>query len=465
MYVSFERGLFVSLLLIAAMLTPSGSSPASRRDPGHVAAGYKAGFTCSAVFTAGRDLEAVKKEELRGGDPTIMLVPAPLVDYQARTVYVPYSPLRPPRLAVDHESFGCVLMPPESTLEDVDMLPRVEMPKPAGDPASIPWPDGDLLPQAPLPPEVDQDKLNQAVELAFTGAKYKPHNTLGVVVVYKGMIIAERYAPGWGVHVQYRTWSTAKSITNALVGIMVRDGMLSVHDPVPIPQWRDDPRGDITIENLLHMESGLKSLGALTRRAYWGGICVADALVQSELEAEPGTRWKYSNFDTLLLVLSIRNVLANDQAYWTLPYRELFNKIGMRDTVPGIDPYGNYILSSQVYTTPRDLARFGLLYLHDGVWNQERILPPGWVEYSATPAPARADGGYGAQFWLLGIDPRIPDDTFSTSGARGQLSTIVPSRDLVVVRTGLDPLVGSRWSQEEFVKDVLAAISQPGAPQ
>jgi len=450
----------VALLFSATTSWPE-SADAEYRHPGHIAAGYKAGFMCSGVFTAGRKPELVKREELHGGDPTVHLVPAPKVDYQNRVVYAPYSPVAPPRLAVEHEGFGCVLMPPKATLADVDMLPKVDMPMPKGNPAKIPWPDGDLLPDEELPPEVDKEKLDRAIELAFTGDKYKPHNTLGVVVVYKDRIITERYAPGWGMKMQYRTWSTAKSITNALVGIMVGEGKLRVKQPVPIPEWQaeGDSRGEITIENLLHMSSGLKSKGALTRRAYWGGINVAEELVDSELEAEPGKRWKYSNFDTLLLVLSIRNVMEDDRAYWTLPRRALLNKIGMRNTIPGIDPYGNFILSSQVYTTPRDLARFGMLYLHDGTWNGERILPEGWVEYTTTPAPAKNDQGYGAQFWLIGIDPRIPDDAFTTSGARGQHSTIVPSKNLVVVRTGLDPLIGSRWSQAEFTADVIDAIS------
>lgn len=456
--------IMAGLLLLAALLSASRIGLAKERDPGYIAAGYKAGFMCSAVFTAGRDPADVKREELKGGDPTVALVPDPVIDYRTRSVRVTYNKKKPPRLAVDHGGFGCVLMPPGATLDDVDMLPKVDMPDPAGDAKKIPWPDGDLLPDKDLPPEVDKAKLDRAVELAFSGAKYKPCNTLGVVVVYKGTIVAERYAPGWGMHTQYRTWSTAKSLTNALVGIMVRDGKMSVDDPAPIPEWKNDPRKDITIENLLHMSSGFKSVGALTRRGYWGGIDIAEDLVNSELEAEPGTRWKYSNYDTLLLVLSIRNILDDDQAYWTLPRRELFNKIGMRHTFPGIDPYGNYILSSQVYTTPRDLARFGLLYLNDGVWNGERILPEGWVDYTATPAPAKADNGYGAQFWLIGIDPRIPNDSFTTSGARGQLSTIVPSKDLVVVRTGLDPLLGGRWSQEEFVSDIIEAISGGRGP-
>ena len=166
----------------------------------------------------------------------------------------------------------------------------------------------------------------------------------------------------------------------------------------------------------------------------------------------------------------MREVIGDDAAYLTFPHRSLLHKIGMRDTVPELDPYGNFILSSQVYTTARDLARFGLLYQNDGVWNGERILPEGWVEFTAKPAPAtlllprehRAYAGYGVQFWLYGRHPRLPPDTYSTRGSRGQRATIVPSRDLVVARTGLDPLVESGWDQPAFVADLLSAIS-PGA--
>ncbi|MFO8055954.1 MAG: serine hydrolase [bacterium] len=453
-----KAALFLALLFTVLLFRPDAAVPENSVDPGHVAAGYKAGFTCSGVFIADRGLADIKSEELRGGDPTVFLVPEARIDHESRAVRVPYSLFMPPRLAVYHDGFGCVLLPPGSTMEDKDMLPEVNIPEQGGEPSEIAWPDGDLTRETAFPQEVNRAKLDKAVEEAFTGLKYKPHQTLGVVVVYRGRIIAERYAEGWGMHTQYRTWSTAKSITNAMVGIMVKKGKLDVKQKAPIPEWKDDPRQEITIENLLHMSSGLKSKGALTREAYWGGINTARAIVKSKLEAEPGTRWKYSNFDTLLLMLSIKNVLANNEKFWKLPHKELFNKIGMRDTYAEIDPYGNYILSSQVYTTPRDLARFGLLYLNNGVWNGERILPKGWVEYTVQPAPAKEDKGYGAQFWLIGTDPRIPDDAFTTSGARGQLATVVPSRDLVVVRTGLDPLVGSSWSQEEFVKDIIKAI-------
>lgn len=452
---------FAGILFFAAI-----APPASAQFTESQGAGYAAGITCSAVFRAGRTLEQVMAEELRH-QLTEGEISVPIVDRKTKSVTVLYGADRKKRIAVHHEPFGTVLLPEDATLDFVARLPVADMPWPAGDPAKIQWPDGDLLPDLPLPKEVKKKKLDKAVELAFTGEKYAPHKTLGVVVVYKDQIIAERYAPGWGVHTQYRSWSTAKSITNALVGIVVGQGKLRIRDPAPIPEWQgsDDPRRQITIENLLHMSSGLESEGSATGTAYWGGVDTSKEIVKTKLEAEPGSRWKYSNYDTLLLMLSIKNVLDNNEAYLTLPRRALLNKIGMRHTFPEIDPYGNYILSSQVYTTPRDLARLGLLYLHDGVWNGERILPEGWVRYSATPAPAKThederDWGYGAQFWLFGTDPRVPVDTFSTAGARGQLSTIVPSRDLVVVRTGLDPRAGDKWDQVEFVKDVLKAIGE-----
>jgi CubicO group peptidase (beta-lactamase class C family) len=193
-----------------------------------------------------------------------------------------------------------------------------------------------------------------------------------------------------------------------------------------------------------------------------GHMC--SAVAQTRLEATPGTRWKYSNYDTLLLVRAMREVIGDDAEYLTFPHRALLHKIGMRDTVPELDTYGNFILSSQVYTTARDLARFGMLYLHDGVWNGERILPEGWVEYAARPAPATLllpedHEGYGAQFWLDGRHPRLPADTYGTSGARGQHATIIWSRDVVVARMGLDPLVESGWDRPAFVADVLSTIS------
>jgi CubicO group peptidase (beta-lactamase class C family) len=432
-------------------------------------AGLKAGHMCSAVFVAGRRPAAVLRDEFGNLDARLRFVPVPTVDRETRSVAVPLLFGWMTRRAAYREGIGCTVLPAGASLQDGAALPRVEMPKPPGDPSTIPWPDGDLLPDEPLPPEVDEQELSAVVEAAFTGERERPYKTIGLVVVYRGRIIAERYAPGFDAHTQYRSWSSAKSITSALIGILAGQGRIDIDSPAPIPEWQgpDDPRGQITIAHLLHMSSGLESDGAWTMEAYWGGIDTGAAVAQTRLEATPGTRWKYSNYDTLLLVRAMREVIGDDAEYLTFPHRALLHKIGMRDTVPELDTYGNFILSSQVYTTARDLARFGMLYLHDGVWNGERILPEGWVEFTARPAPAalllpedhEAYAGYGAQFWLDGRHPRLPADTYGTSGARGQHATIIWSRDVVVARMGLDPLVESGWDRPAFVADVLSTIS------
>lgn len=429
-------------------------------------AGYKALIINAAVFVANRSLEDILRDELGDPDPRLTALNDTTIDHAARAVFVRYDGSDVPRLAVHHPQLSTVLLPPGATIENVASLPDVTMPFQGGDPENTDWPDGDRIPANSWPRQVNRARLDDAITLAFSGEKYKPHKTIGVVVVYKGHLVAERYAPTWGPHTQYRSWSSAKSITNALVGILVGEGKLDVKNPAPISAWqRDgDPRRKITLEHLLHMSSGLQSTGSNTPTTYWGGANSAIEIVKPRLEVEPGTRWKYANYDTLLAVLSMKEVIGDLERYITFPRRSLLNKIGMRDTYPQMDPYGNYILSSQVYTTPRDLARLGLLFLNDGVWNGERILPKGWVDYTATPAPAKKSGegwGYGAQFWLFNEDPRVPNDAFTTAGHRGQHVTVVPSRHLVVARMGLDPLVDDGWDQIEFTADVLKTIVPP----
>jgi CubicO group peptidase (beta-lactamase class C family) len=461
-------GALLALLLAIALVSGAWRALAILS----IGAGLKAGHMCSAVFVAGRSPEAVLRDELAGLHPRLRLVPEALVDRRSRSVAVPLALGLMTRRASYREDLGCTVLPPGWSSEELAALPGAEIPHPPGDPALIPWPDGDLLPDEPLPPEVDQLRLRAAVEAAFSAERERPYRTIGVVVVYRGRIVAERYAPGFDAHTQYRSWSSAKSITGALVGILVGEGRLELDAPAPIPEWQrpGDPRGQIRISHLLHMSSGLESSGAWTPEAYWSGIDTGAAVAESRLEVTPGTRWKYSNYDTLLLVRAMREVIDHHETYLAFPHRALLDRIGMRDTVPELDPFGNFILSSQVYTTPRDLARFGLLHLRDGMWNGERILPEGWVDYALRPAPAslslpedhEAHAGYGAQLWLYGRDPRLPADTYSTSGARGQHATVVPSRQLVVARMGLDPILESGWDQRGFVADVLEAIGPVG---
>lgn len=432
-----------------------------------IGGGLVVGHLCSGVFVAGRPAAAVLGAELRNVHPLLRLVPDPVLVAEPPSARVTPFPGARVRRAVWRPGFGCSVLAPGAPAEAVAELPRVALPPPPADLARRAWPAGDRLPEAP-PSGFDGARLEAAVEAAFEDARYAPSNTTGVVVIFEGRLVAERYAPGFGVHTATRTWSTAKSLTGALVGVAVARGLLELDAPPPISAWQGagDPRQAITLRHLLHMSSGLESSGDWTPDAYWGGIDSARAAAQAPLETTPGTRWKYSNFDTLLLVRALEEALGDRDAYLRFPHEALLDRIGMHHTVAETDPYGHFVLSSQVYTTPRDLARFGLLYLRDGVWEGERLLPPGWVDFSRRVAPAsrrlppshRAHRGYGAQFWLVGRDPRLPDDAYSTGGARGQYATLVPSRDVVVVRMGLDPLRGSGWDQRGFVAEILAAL-------
>ena len=456
----------VALLAAGCLRTPL---PSEYTDPS-LLAGWKAGAACSAVFVAGRPLAAVLEEELGGLPDDAAALPDPVLDAAARVVEVAFVEGAQPRIAVHREGFGCTTLPPGASRADAAALPSFPL-APAPDASALPWPNGDRL--AAAPPAAGA--LDAVVGRAFDRASYGDDTeTIGVVVVARGEIVAERYRPGFGPHTTYRTFSVAKSLTGALVGILAGEGRLRRDEPAPVPEWQTpgDPRARITLADLLHMSSGLAERGAAADAIYFGG---ADSIAESTgavLEAEPGTRWLYANRDTLLLVHSLRAVLGDDAAYWSFPRRALFDRIGMRHTVAETDFRGNFVLSSQVQSTARDLARFGLLLLQDGVWNGERVLPEGWVAYLREPAPARRTGlrglgaygalgvlGYGAQLWLFERNWLVPFDGFAALGSRGQLVVVVPEHQLVVVRTGLDSEAkGVFFRADRFVADVIDAL-------
>ena len=250
-----------------------------------------------------------------------------------------------------------------------------------------------------------------------------------------------------------RTWSTAKSIAATLIGMLVDEGRLALDAPLgydflPAAAGRHDPRAAITLRHVLNMSSGLEPVDNRGREyaigsglAYWAGASSVAGARSRGLVRRPGTSWDYENYDTLLGVYALKLALGSEQAYREFPRRRLLDPLGMRSTLVSTDRFGDFVLSSQVYTNARDLARFGLLYLQGGVWNGERLLSEDWIDFVRTPAPATAAAGnfYGGQFWLV-PDGRtdVPPDAYSTSGNRGQYVVIVPSRDLVIVRRGLD---------------------------
>jgi hypothetical protein len=300
--------------------------------------------------------------------------------------------------------------------------------------------------------------LNEAVEGAFEGDYGEGVNTTAVLVLQADRIVAEDYAEGFGIDTPQRTWSVGKSLAGTIIGAAVQRGEVDVNAPAAIADWSrpGDPRAAITLDQLMRMASGLTSdtAGNRTDALYFGGVGIDEQAPTWPLIAPPGTRYRYANNDTLLAVMAIAPTFERH------PPAELFRRLGMYDTWAETDWRGNYMLSSQVWTTARDLARFGRLYLNDGVVDGERILPEGWRDYVSRPSGPQPGGeqGYGATFWLFNRSEGIPADAISANGNRGQYVIIVPSRNIVIVRRGEDP-AGKRFDHIAFTRDILAALN------
>jgi CubicO group peptidase (beta-lactamase class C family) len=295
----------------------------------------------------------------------------------------------------------------------------------------------------------------------------KEQNTRSFVVAYDGKIIGERYAPGWTQDTPQISWSQGKSITATLIGILIQRGLLELDQPAPIKEWQGDERSKIRIRDLLQMSSGLDftNLGfkaeTLTMknqhmRVYFDSLNVLEHAISPPLKVPPGTRNSYLNSDPLSLGKIIRDTVeAEGEDYLTFPQRALFDKIGARSPVLETDAWGNFILSGYDYLSARDWIRFGQLYLEDGIWQGERILPEGWTEFVATPAPADEKENYGGMFWLNRAPKmdQVPGDAYWSAGFMGQVTMIIPSRKLVVVRLGPSP--GDVYS---YLNDTIARI-------
>ena len=416
--------------------------------------GQQALLMCNGLFTSNRTLEQVFAQELA-------FLPEPVgtagggdyeVDKSRKAVTVGAGHGTPRMRAAFRDGIGCVILAPDQTLDDVDSLPSLTLAPPPGDPSAIAWPDGDKVASHPLPSYVDQAALRAASDWSFD-RESSEQVTLSLLVVHRGQVIHERYAPGVEMTTRTRTWSTAKSIASTLIGMLVDEGKLALDEPLgydffPAAARGRDPRSGITLRHALNMSSGLEPVDNGGREyaigsglSYWAGASSVVGARSRGLIREPGSNWDYENYDTLLGVYAMKRALGSERDYAEFPRRRLLDRIGMRNTLVSTDRFGDFILSSQVYTNARDLARFGLLYLQGGVWNGERLISEEWIDFVRTPAPATAESGnfYGGQFWLV-PDSRtdVPKSAYATSGNRGQYVVIVPTHDLLIVRRGLD---------------------------
>ena len=438
------------------------------------AAGY-AKVLCSAVFVSGRDPEEAKKNSayLFLSEAARERLSDVRVDRDEEEVRVTLDG-RLTRTARFYGSQGCVIHPRGRDGVFFEPVPVVST---LPDASTQPWPLGDVLADEPLPPEIDGEKLAAAVNAAFADPEAL---TAAFVVVYKGRIIAERYGPGIGQDTQLESWSMGKSLTATLAGVLVQEGALDLHGPAPILAWQQpgDPRSQIRVIDLLRMSSGL---GFIAPRdpdfapekgypdhmyIYTGAVDAFEFSISRPQQFPPNTEGRYRNSDPLTLGYLVREaVRERGEEYLTFPQRSLFDRIGIRRQVLETDPYGNFLLTGYDYGTGRNWARLGLLYLNDGGFAGERILPEDWAELVSTPAPAWTSPVYGGLFWLNRTGAlNLPHDAYYMAGAGGQRTIIVPSREMVIVRLGHQR--GSRRGSEllnEALGLLMEAVSEPSS--
>lgn len=359
------------------------------------------------------------------------------------------------RTAIFREGLGAVLM-----IDGVKDSLKYEIPKRDFKFINLPYPYGDNPQKDTVFNNVNYNELSKAVDNSFGSNK----KTRAVVVIYKNQIIAEKYAKGFDKNTPILGWSMTKSITSAVLGILEKQGKISVNQTNLFPDWEKDERSKITLNDLLHMNSGLawdedyNNISDVTKMLFLDKD-MSKTQMNKQLVGEPDNSWNYSSGTTNLLSGFIRNQFKTHQEYLDFWYSALVDKIGMHSMVIETDLAGNYVGSSYGWATPRDWAKFGLLYLHKGNWNGKQILNKSWVEYTATPTNG-SNGEYGAHFWLNagGVYPNVPKDLFSCNGYQGQRVFIIPSKELVIVRMGLTE--GSDFNFDSFLKEVIESIKK-----
>lgn len=339
----------------------------------------------------------------------------------------------------------------------------------------VPWPRASDWPTGTLPEAVDAAAFQRAMQDAFKQSVPHLGQTRQVVVIQGGRLVYEQYAPGYSRDMRVISWSMAKSVTHALVGAAVLQGLVNIDQPMGNPHWApDDPRARIPWRNWLQMTDGqryveigapsIETSDAAKKLFGPGRLDVAGYCAGLPLAHAPGSVWNYNSCGFVLIADALSRAVvphpaspqARRAAMLKWMHSGLFDIIGM-DVQPEFDATGLYYGSAMIYGTARDFARFGLLYLRDGVWDGQRVLPPGWVDFGRTPGPATNADIYGAGWWLnpqtgrgrplpVLIDTGPERDAFRAQGFQGQVIMVVPSKDLVVVRMGLTPEADPGWA-------------------
>lgn len=413
----------------------------------NIISGYAAKNVASGVYVAHRS--AASMNQYDNSAPLVELASTEVDEGQKSASSTVYGLMK--RTAVYRDGLGAVLVNDDYDPEKMTLRPKRNQPL-----DTIPYPYGQAAPLDSIIPKVDMDQINKAMAMAFSNPEVQKTRTL--LILYKGHLIAEKYIDGFDKDTPILGWSMTKSVIATLYGILEHQGKLEMDWPAPIVEWKDDERKDITLNHLLRMQSGLAwdedytGISDVTRMLFLDSDMTVTPR-NKEAIAKPTEIWNYSSGTSNLLSGILRQQFRSHQEYLDFPYSALLDKIGMYSMVLEADMAGNYVGSSYSWASTRDWARFGQLYLDKGNWNGEQLFNPEWVNYITTPT-LHSDGTYGAHFWLNaeGKYPDVPKDLFSCNGFEGQYVFMIPSKDLVVVRTGLA-------EEPEFnVNDVLSTI-------
>jgi CubicO group peptidase (beta-lactamase class C family) len=453
-----------------------GFSPhaAFARNALPVGAGVAAQLACGGVYVSGRKLDDVVRDDILRLSP-LTAYNRYLLDDREKSVTVSVLGLSK-RTSVYRPGVGCTLL----VNSDAATL-RAQargIPVPPQAPRPEPWPKGDAVDLAHLPPGVDAGALERAVADAFLDDT--PEHTIdtrAIVVVYGGRIVAERYAEGFGRKTRFLGWSMSKSVTAALIGTLVDAGKLDLYAPAPVREWKwsGDPRHQITLGDLLQMSSGLEfrepydpgsdSTAMLFQSSDMGAYAAAKPLAHPVASV-----WSYSSGTANILSrIAFEKSGGTLKSYEAYARAHLFDPAGMTSATFEPDESGNFIGSSFLYMTARDWARFGQLFLDHGTINGQQLLSKSFVDFVAQPAPADKRHGYGGHFWLNGIVEgkrefaHLPGDFFAAEGHNDEFVTIFPSRGAVIVRLGWT-VDGAEFDRDRHFAAILAALPVPARP-
>jgi len=416
--------------------------------------GYPAKYLCSAVFVSNREQAEVEAMDLNF---SFIRYTKSIVNFQDSSVTNTF--LWGKSKAIFRKGFGATLVRavPE---EDLRKVKFPELPATYNQ-DTIVWPMGNVMPAKTG--DIDTLKLAQITVKLMDEEGYNGH-AFAFMVVHKGIPVAEAYQPEFNEKTRFLSWSMAKSFTNSLAGILVKDGKWDINQPVNLPEWQNDGRKNITINNLMQMQSGLRwnedygNRSDVTRMLYCENDFARFTSIQP-MAFPAGSKWYYSSGSVNLVNSLMRKTIDDDTEYYRFAHSRLFNKIGMSDAVFEVDASGTQVGSSYIYATARDYTRYALLNIQDGVFNGERILPEGWLKYSTTPA-SDSQEKYGSLFWLNASNyfPSAPKDMYSCNGHDGQQIFIIPSKDLIVVLLGYSPKPDHVMNFDGLLGDILTTI-------